>query len=287
MDKEINQSSDTSKEDKVEKGIDKERKEGYNKYTFKKSNTLKEAQNTALQFSDSVNFNDINNIDNLNIVNETFADIYNKYDLDKLKTLEGATLKNANGSASFLNMKLSKKMLNSDAKDRNDWKDEIKSHAMKYETEKNKILNNRDGYNSMFGVKKVNKQIQDYENEIKLINKKLEFDRLTFSRSWDNQVQGTTMHELGHVLADQFFSQINYDKIDPYYSEEKRNSNFKKRQIVEDAYNKAKQNGDIKNISWYASTEPEEFFAETFAMNELKQSLPKYITDMLEEVSKK
>ena len=55
---------------------------------------------------------------------------------------------------------------------------------------------------------------------------------------------------------------------------------------VVDAYNLAKQNGDIKKLSRYASTKPEEFFAECFAAREDGEKLPSYINKMFDKVIK-
>jgi hypothetical protein len=56
-------------------------------------------------------------------------------------------------------------------------------------------------------------------------------------------------------------------------------------QAIEDLYNESLKNGDIYKLTWYASTEPDEFWAEIFAMyyND-KSLLPPNILTKLEEI---
>ena len=55
-------------------------------------------------------------------------------------------------------------------------------------------------------------------------------------------------------------------------------------QKIIDSFEKAKKNGDIYNISKYASKNAAEFFAESFCARELGEQLPDYIISMLDEV---
>lgn len=57
-------------------------------------------------------------------------------------------------------------------------------------------------------------------------------------------------------------------------------------QSVSDAYWKAKNSGDMKNISRYADASEAEFFAECFAARELGENLPDYVNNMLDKVIK-
>lgn len=54
--------------------------------------------------------------------------------------------------------------------------------------------------------------------------------------------------------------------------------------IVYEAYQKAKSTGDIYKISEYASSDEQEFFAETFAMYHLGEELPEYIRNVVKGV---
>ena len=53
---------------------------------------------------------------------------------------------------------------------------------------------------------------------------------------------------------------------------------------VDATYKKARNNGDIFNLSYYADQDKCEFFAESFAMYDLGEKLPDYIVEMITEV---
>ena len=53
--------------------------------------------------------------------------------------------------------------------------------------------------------------------------------------------------------------------------------------MVDDAFRKAKQTGDIYSISQYASTDSHEFFAECFCAHYHGEEFPDYIEQMLKE----
>ena len=55
---------------------------------------------------------------------------------------------------------------------------------------------------------------------------------------------------------------------------------------VSKVYHEALRNNDIYNISYYASTDQYEFFAECFAKKQMGGTLPDYINEMLERVLK-
>ena len=100
-----------------------------------------------------------------------------------------------------------------------------------------------------------------------------------------DEVRSTIMHEMGHVVADQLFGQINgdmYMKGGINAVEAKR-----KRKVIEDAYDEAKASGDIYKISCYAANNSHEFFAECFAIKQMgKEKLPEKIEKAMEEVLK-
>ena len=55
-------------------------------------------------------------------------------------------------------------------------------------------------------------------------------------------------------------------------------------EILEDIFNSACNNGDIKLISQYAKKDQDEFFAEVFAMHRRGDTLPPYIADFIKKV---
>ena len=66
-----------------------------------------------------------------------------------------------------------------------------------------------------------------------------------------------------------------------------RNTGDCSTQEVEEAYIKAKENGDIYEVSKYARTDADEFFAECFARREAGEKQPEYIEEMLRSVTGK
>lgn len=93
-----------------------------------------------------------------------------------------------------------------------------------------------------------------------------------------NPIGSTVAHEYGHILADQYFGQINgsaaYRSAN---SQECRDA----RRLVAVTYNRAMSNGDAFNLSEYATNDEYEFVAEAFAARWIGEDLPDYIGDML------
>ena len=102
----------------------------------------------------------------------------------------------------------------------------------------------------------------------------------------EDDLKATIIHEYGHVVSDQYFGQINGIYANPHAN---REDCFNARRAVVAAYKRAKNDGDIYNISEYASRNEMEFFAECFTMYNIpeeKEYLPDYIAEMIEEVTK-
>lgn len=59
----------------------------------------------------------------------------------------------------------------------------------------------------------------------------MKYTRHTVSSDSENRIATTIAHEYGHILADQYFGQINHSRLCPNYA-----STFKSREIVEMAY---------------------------------------------------
>ena len=99
-------------------------------------------------------------------------------------------------------------------------------------------------------------------------------------------IKATISHEYGHVIADQYFGQINKKYANEKFSYLDSNECYKKCKEVLKAYFKALNNKDIYKISYYASTDDKEFFAECFAKKQMGEKLPDYIDEMIERVLK-
>jgi hypothetical protein len=84
----------------------------------------------------------------------------------------------------------------------------------------------------------------------------------------------TAIHEMGHITKD------NLRKID----EEKFNQ---VESSINQLFEESKKNGEIYDLSWYSSTEPEEFFAEVFSLYYHDKSiLPPNILSKFEKIIK-
>lgn len=93
--------------------------------------------------------------------------------------------------------------------------------------------------------------------------------------------KATISHEYAHTISDQYWGLINGGSANTQaYTQQARERTRK----VNEAYQKAMDSGDIYNISYYASTNRDEFLAEVFAAREMGETLPDYINEMLNEV---
>lgn len=117
----------------------------------------------------------------------------------------------------------------------------------------------------------------------KQLNKSLyKFNRSSVSYKGE-MIKTILAHETGHIIADQYFGQINGEmclieglsKIPPADAV----------QIISKAKKEATKNGDIYKISAYAAKNEFEFFAECFAMKEMnKEKLPATVEKMFKEL---
>ena len=124
------------------------------------------------------------------------------------------------------------------------------------------------------------------ENGIKKLEEQKKFKCFSISSAHSNleSIQATVIHEYGHVLADQYFGQINKVKANKNFEYFESNECWQKCKDVSKVYIEALKNNDIYDISYYASTNEYEFFAECFAKKQMGGKLPDYINKMLERV---
>lgn len=104
---------------------------------------------------------------------------------------------------------------------------------------------------------------------IKQYQENIRYKRFGVYSSPEDFIKETIIHELGHTIAHQA---INKDRKIMY--------------LIGQAWNKANQNGDIYNISQYANTNHQEFFAECFLQYNIGEQQPDYIKDMIETTIK-
>ena len=88
-------------------------------------------------------------------------------------------------------------------------------------------------------------------------------------------------HELMHTITQEFDYAVSNKKITTEELKQKHSDLTKK---IREVYNEAIKNGDAKKISRYATTSRDEFLSEANSMLEGGYEMPKYITEVLEEL---
>lgn len=235
---------------------------------FKKTNTQNpprkstaktrvEAEQIVKNCARTVNYNGVTNVENLNKVNDVVIKMFKKYSLTNLDTIKSANYTKASARACFSSLGISRTALNQGLK-KIDW---TRRKQENVELMKNPLCK-----------QKLRKKL---ENENK-------YNRWSVSDSGD--IQDAVTHEFGHIIADQYIGQINGRYANPNYKNDPTNACRIACDKIELAFGKAKKNGDIYNISMYASTNSHEFFAESFCMYEKGEALPNYINKMIEEI---
>lgn len=231
---------------------------------FKPASTIEEAEQYASRLATDVSYRGLT-VDSANAINRTLTELIQLYPTKPLKELKtNNRLKRAAARANFQQIEINPNAQKESTEEiRNILTERLKEYKKARETASYKIQ-------------------KQYDKAIKQIEESLRYER--FSVSSDLGRQATIIHEYGHVIADQYFGQINSMLANPNrYSE----NGVKMNKLVQDAYNKAKNSDDKYKISEYALSDKEEFFAECFAMYHLKQELPDYIEDMMKEVLKR
>lgn len=223
---------------------------------------------------------DIDKLKNVDTLNATFSrldELQNKYPLNNnIFVRNTSKLKDANATGNFNGIQLNTSVFNKverKARIGDDW---IKHCDDKIEDLKQYLGNPK------YKQKPIEKGIRQLENQKK-------FKCFSVSNSFNDleSLKSTISHEYGHVLADQYFGQINKFRANKDFEYFESNPLYQKCRLVQQTYAKALNDGEIYNISYYASTSEYEFFAECFAKKEMQQELPDYIEDMLERVLSK
>ncbi len=230
---------------------------------FIPAKTIAEAEQYGRQFADTVNYSGLS-LDNVNIINETLTELNRLYPTNKLEIItSNSKLKNSSARSSCASLSINP-LIGTLGKPSDEFRKETISSLKKWKAARTKAPASLQ---------------KKYDNTIKQLEESLKYDRWSVSNGIDTKK--TITHEYGHIIADQYFGQINNKLANPNcYSEE----GIKLRRLVNEAYQKAKSTGDIYKISKYASSDEQEFFAETFAMYHLGEELPEYINDMVKGV---
>jgi hypothetical protein len=228
-------------------------------YTFTKASTREDAIKATEKYADTVRYT-TGTLEQINEVNETLDELTAKYPIDKYRLIEENNRMRAEGKASAFNLRLHLKEVQ---------KVQSRAEAIAVIDRNKKYLTDTYGDNI---PKKFKKQLKEWDEFLK-------YDRYTVTGA--NNIRGTILHEYGHTLSDQYFGMINGVRANKYANGPEARYRVSR---VRRTFLNAKMNGDIYKISQYAATDMDEFFAEVFAMRELGEELPKYITDMLTEV---
>lgn len=271
-------------------------KDWYNKYVVDGEQLQKEMKNAKMN-------NNIRQWKNFTTMDEAKEYVYNNYkdsDIDKIKNVEAM-----NVTFDTLDELQSKYPLNNEIFVRNKTISNAAANGNYQGININTSHFNKATRKALVGddwIEDLNKQIEDLkqylgnmkykqkpiENGIRRLEQQKKFKCYSISGSYADleSIKATITHEYGHVIADQYFGQINKFKANKNFDYFDSNECWQKCMDVSSVYNEALRNNDIYDISYYASTDQYEFFAECFAKKQMGGILPDYINEMLERVLK-
>lgn len=249
-------------------GVDNTEKTEAKKEIFIPAKTRQEAEEYAKRFGIKVDYSGIS-VENCNKINETMTDLTQKYpinQLDHITQTAQASVARANYDHLEIDGKKLGKVLSRD--------EEL---FLKEQKETQELI---DSIRSRYKAKLP----PDVQRKVDLLQNKLQYTRYGVHSSYDDHVRALITHEYGHILADQYFGQINGGNANPHYD-----LNWSLRDMCrkwDEAYTQALTTGDIYKLSKYGSKNVKEFFAESFAAYEMGEKLPSYVASLLKEVLK-
>lgn len=236
------------------------------KVKFEPAKTKEEAVQYAQRFANDVNFDRIS-LANVNTINETLTYLTERYPINQLEQITNKS--RGVMSASFRSLNISGGKLGT-------------LLTEEQENFRRQQENTRELIESLKKRYEGKKMPWDIEQKIEKLENKLKFTRFGVHASYDNHVRDTVIHEYGHILADQYFGQINREKANANYS-----TNWQLKGMAnkwEQALKKARDTGDIYKLSEYGNTNVYEFFAESFLAREKGEKLPDYVESLMKEV---
>ena len=237
----------------------------YEKYTPAK--TKQEAEAFAKRFADNVNYDGVS-LANANAINEQLLYLTQKYPINKMEHISNKS--RGAMSASYSGININGRKLGSALKD------DKENFRKKQEYSMGIIQQYRDRFGE--------KMPPSIKDRIAAMEKELQFTRWGVHSSYDDNVKSVLTHEYGHLLSDQYFGMLNQERANPNYA-----LNYQLRYVTQrwdDAFRKAKKNGDIYKLSQYGSKNVREFFAESFLAREKGEKLPDYVEKLMQEVLK-
>lgn len=259
----------------------------------RKAKTIAEALANTEKLADKVELKNIKNVDGLNQFNDTLTDLYKKYPISVNKISKGVsenklfkigtitqraeTMKKRivfmNATSSEIN--INPEFINNVNKYfENSVTNYKKSVLLETETLKFQKELTIKQYADKLEHPNVKKYIKNIDKQLKNNIKDMKFSRGNVLYK-DREIEACTAHEYGHTLSMRLINSkgkfFNHDKY----------------MAVLNAYKKADDTGDIFNVSKYATTNLDEFFAECFTIHHLGiEKLPDYINNMISEVIK-
>lgn len=233
-------------------------------YTF--SNTETPQSTDAIE---TIDFGKIKNVKATTAVYKTIGDVVEKYKLNRIKSVKVEKLPiNTYGKTNGNELILSEMLLKFP---------EAAYHRSVIGWRKNNELRRKELESG---------ELQKRYTEDGLLKEKMKvnFDRDNVIYT-GKEIETTVLHEMGHIVASQLFGQLNDNRY------LKKNIQLKEAQrkatLVKHAYIDAINDGTIYKLSYYASKNEREFFAECFVIKNMgKERLPERINKMMEEVMK-
>lgn len=230
--------------------------DGMAKPRFVPATSKTEAEEYARRFAENVDFRGVS-LENANSINEALTNLTSKYPIKKLDHISQNSRGNALARAGGGGLTINGKKIGTEETGFNREAIEMQIRF----------------YQSMYPSGRIPRDIQ---NKIRNLETRLRYSRWSVSRSYENQVIGTITHEYGHIIADQYFGQIN----DTRYMT--RSSEWRVFQVEwREIFSRAKKSEDIYAISAYSATDEMEFFAECFCARENGETLPDYVEDFM------
>lgn len=245
------------------------------KMEWKDFESIDDAKEYVYNNYEDSDIDSIKNIESINITCKTLNKLQDKYPLNQKIFIRNKTMSKAAATGNYQGIQINTSHFNKANRKRmigNEW---IQDCNKQIEELKQYLGDMR------YKQKTIEKGIKELENR-----KKFKCFSISSSYSDLESIRATISHEYGHVIADQYFGQINKINANKNFDYFDSNECWKKCIEVSKVYNEAIKNNDIYNISYYASTDEYEFFAECFAKKQMGEELPDYINKMLERVLK-
>lgn len=274
---------------------DLEEKDGFGKESdyfsskIKECKTIKEAEENArslVNLSGSVHFSKGNNIKSVNEMNKTIARLMDKYDYHEGFSEYGTNNQRSGYLAHASYSLMEGSSLNLMNLDDKKLAEVYNASVGEWKKRGNEIL---------YFEKKIGDSFGGKTKRYKEVEKKMKFKREIFAHSKEDLIKNIFSHEFGHSIFDKSLKEEieKGGKIEETILGKTREvskikpSDTKTEKLAGDAFKKAKKDGFIYDISFYATKNSHEFFAECFSMRESGYKLPDYIENMLKEITKR